>query len=378
MKSKQILLVTGEISGEQHACYLVQQVRQHDPSVYFYGMGSHTLQAANVDIILDNRPLTILGITQIVSKLPVLYRAMRRLKRELATNPPDLLVLIDYSGFNLILARYAKRLGIKILYYVSPQIWAWRYHRIKTLKRCVNHMAVILPFEEDLYKKENIPVSYVGHPLTRRTLCSLTKQEARQQLNLASDRYVIGLLPGSRRSEINSLLKILIDTAAKLQAHYQDVEFILPLADSLQPADVNPWLANSPVPIKLIQYQTYTCMRASDLLIMASGTATLEAALIGTPMIVTYRVNPFNAWLARLLIKNIQYISLCNIVAQTSIVPELIQEQATPDNLFAAARRYREDTGYYKQTVLELDKIRARLTTPTAQNIGKLVLRLLN
>jgi lipid-A-disaccharide synthase len=283
---------------------------------------------AGVALLSDVSRLAVVGAMEAVGRLPGLYRAYRGLVRRLKERPPRTVVLIDFPEFNLRLARTAKRLGVPIVYFIPPQVWAWRPRRARLIARLVTRVLVVFPFEVPLYESVGARVEFVGHPLLDRLTCPPSRRQARDGLGVAADATLVGLLPGSRKEEVERLLPEMAGAAARIAEARPDAQFVLALAPTADRDLVSALVAASPLKISIVSDATYDAMAASDALLVASGTATLEAALIGTPMVVCYRVSRLSEAMGRLLIR-IPWISLVNIVAGRAVVPELLQDGAT-------------------------------------------------
>lgn len=380
MKPKKILIIAGEASGDLHAEHLIKTIRKHDPTIQFYGMGGDKMRHAGVNIIIDNKRLALVGATEIISHLPVIYAAFKQLRKSLAIEKPDLVILIDYPGFNLRFSKIAKRAGCKVFYYISPQVWAWRQGRVKTIQKNVDVMAVIFPFEVDFYKKFNIDAKYVGNPLTESVKPSFPIEEAKQALNIKTDssqQPIIGLLPGSRQSEIKRLLPLMIAAAAILQKKFPAAQFVLPLAPSLTMQDISPYLNNKRINIKITVNRTYDAISICDAVIVTSGTATLETGLLGIPMVIIYKLSWLSARIARMLSK-FPFLGICNIVAQKAIVKELLQDDATAPAIAKEITRILTDDDYRKTMQDELAKVKLQLSGKQQEDCAELVLQLLN
>ncbi len=299
-------------------------------------MGGPLLEAAGATILVDHRQLSVVGLSEVAGHAKVLYQAWRTINTHLRKNPPDVVVLIDFPDFNFLLARLAKRLGIKVFYYISPQVWAWRSRRVRTIKRLADEMAVILPFEVEFYARHNMRVCFVGHPLLDVLATPPSLSQARARYRTPEATPLIGLLPGSRQSEIRSLLPLFLDAAEVLREHLPNVSFIIPVAPSLHAPSFETALRDRNLPVRLVTGDTYGVVRACDLLLTVSGTATLEAAILGAPMIIVNRVSDLSYYLARHLIR-VSYIGLPNLVAGRQIVPELVQNDAQPELIAAEA-----------------------------------------
>ena len=364
-KNKTIMIVAGEASGDMHGASLVREMLLINPSLNFYGIGGKSLQQAGVKLIAHTSAMAVMGLTEVVYKLPSILKIMGMMKRSLDEYKPDLVILIDYPDFNLRLAKAAKKKGIKVFYYISPQVWAWRKGRIKQIKNTVDKMAVILPFEVDTYSKKGFIVNYVGHPLLDLVKPNYSKSESRKAINIAENKTTIALLPGSRLFEITKLLPEMLRAAEILAQKIPDVQFVLPLADTLEGKNISDISENFPVKIHVIKGLTYNVISSADLAIVASGTATLETALLGIPMVIIYKVSPLSAIIGRLLI-NVKHIGLANIIAGKTIVPELIQNDANGTRIAAEVLDILMNEKRKKEMILELAETRDKLGSPGA------------
>lgn len=327
---RKVVIIAGEASGDAHGAKVAQELKAREPEIELYGMGSEHMHAAGVKLAVDCKDMAVIGVTAVIGKLPVYYRALNDAKKMLRLLKPNLLILIDFPDFNMLLARYAKKLGIPVLYYVSPQIWAWRQGRVKKIVKYVSHMAVILPFEEQFYRKYNMPVTYVGHPLLDRAFPSIEETLAKTM----PQNPVVGILPGSRNGEIRRLLDVMLKSAAEIHKQKPGVKFLLSKAPSVNNDLFDEIVAqNNGVEFEVVPSILEIFMRA-DLLIAASGTVTLEAGLHGLPMCIIYKVSLLNYCLGRLLLK-IKNIGLVNLVAGEAVMPELIQDDANPEKIAA-------------------------------------------
>ncbi len=327
--SKNVIIIAGEISGDAHGAHLVGAMKRKDPLLVFYGIGSHALRAAGVNILVDAKELSVVGITEVFVKLPSVLDAISIIKDNLQRLSPDLIILIDFPDFNLHIASSAKKLGVPVLYYVSPQIWAWRSRRIRKIKRLVDHMAVILPFEKEYYTRHHIPVTFVGNPL----LDAYSPIEKKLD-NKADSPPVVGLLPGSRVSEIERNLPYMLASATILQQRFKNIKFLLSVAPSVS----KEWIASFVDPykntcnIEVVPGDIIEVFAKATMLIAVSGTVTLEAAMYGVPMVIIYRISPVSYMLGRALVK-VDHIGLVNIIAKERVVPELIQGEASPGKI---------------------------------------------
>ncbi len=376
--SKKIMLVAGEASGEQHGAELVRALKKYPAEFYFYGVGGRQMREAGVDILVDCAELAVMGFGDVIKHLPQILRVFKQLKQTLINNRPDLLILIDYPGFNLRLAALAKKLGIKVLFYISPQVWAWRQGRVKKIAKVVDHMAVIFPFEVDFYQGHHVPVTYVGHPLTHVVKPTCSVETAKQKFALSSHAPVIGLLPGSRQREIQRLLPPMLQAAEKIKTQLPNAEFVLPLASTITQDDLTPFLAQTTLKIKLIENQTYDAMNVCDALIVSSGTATLETALLLKPMVIVYKVPRLTASLLKHFIK-IENIGLCNVVAGKRIVPEFLQNDVNAEKLSQAILEMLENGVHRDSIINELKIVRDKLgTLDGSENVAKLAYTMLS
>lgn len=362
---RKLFLVAGEASGDLHGADLSRALLTLTPDLHLLGMGGERMRAAGVQLLVHAGDLAAVGVTEVVSRLHSLWRAFRRLRDALASERPTLLILIDFPDFNFWLARAARRIGIPVLYYVSPQVWAWRRGRIRTLKRLVEKVLVIFPFEEPLYQEAGVPVTFVGHPMLDRLRSVPSREEARRQLGFDPAAVVVGLLPGSRETEVRHHLPILKAGAARIAQAVPAVHFLWAVADPLSPRLVETSLSSPPPVIRPVYHRTYEVMRAADLVITASGTATLEAGLLGTPMVIVYRVSPITWWLGKLLV-DVPSIGMINLVAGRRVVPELLQRDFTPAKVAEMALGLLRNPEALRTIRQELERVQGRLGTEGA------------
>jgi lipid-A-disaccharide synthase len=307
-------------------------MQEQKNDIFFCGMGGPALRDAGVRILVDASELAVVGLTEVFSKLPVVIRGLTILKRLLKSLRPDLVILIDFPDFNLRVAAAAKKLGIRVLYYISPQIWAWRPERVKRIGKLVTHMAVILPFEQGYYQKHHVPVTYVGHPL----LDAHLPQPEEVLENPADDQLVIGLLPGSREIEIVRHTAVMLDSAIILKENFPKANFLISHAPAIDRRQIESYTNHysKRIDCEIISDGVEEIFRRSDIVIAASGTVTLQAAIHGVPMVIIYRVSPLSFWLGRALVR-VNHIGLVNLVAGKTVVPELVQKDACPDKIAA-------------------------------------------
>jgi lipid-A-disaccharide synthase len=360
MKSKKILMVAGEASGDLHGAHLMEAIRKIDPEVEFFGMGGEALARAGMTLLYHHRSLSVVGITEVLVKLRPILRALQGLKEALDREKPDLAILIDFPDFNLRLARSIYRRGIPILYYISPQVWAWRASRVKLIARWVRKMIVFFPFEVPLYQAEGVDVEWVGHPLVEVVKPSLPREEAFAHFGLDPERPTVALLPGSRESEVRRLFPIFLTAAQILRKEMNSLQFIVPLASGLPREILIPWLKQASIPIAVVEGKTYDVMNISDLLITASGTATLEGGILGKPMVIAYKVSPLSYLIGRLFIR-VDHIGMVNLVAGKGIAPELIQREANPHAIARQALAILRDAALRQNMEEVMREVRHRL-----------------
>lgn len=378
MSSKKIMLVAGEVSGDLHGAHLVEAIHRIDPEVQFFGVGGEGLERKGMKLLYHAHSLSVVGITEALLKLRPILKAFRGLKESLDHEKPDLLILIDFPDFNLRLAKIAHRRGIPILYYISPQVWAWRRKRIKLIARLVKKMVVLFPFEVPLYEAAGVDVEWVGHPLLDIVKPTLPQEVAFQQFGLDPKRRTIGLLPGSRKHEVEKLLPPLLASAHLLQKEIPRLQFIIPLAPGISRATLSPWTGNISIPLKVVEGWTYDVMNLSELLITASGTATLEGAILGKPMVIVYKVSLPSYWIGKRLVR-VDHIGLVNLVAGREIVPELIQKDVNPQRIAEEALRILKDPILRQRITESMAAVRQNLGEPgAAQRAARIVCSMLH
>jgi lipid-A-disaccharide synthase len=359
------MIVAGEASGDLHGGNLIWAMRQIDPDLSFYGVGGTRMQAAGVELLADAADMAVVGLTEVAFKLGMILRVMRRLKVSLLEEKPDLVILIDYPDFNLPVAHAAKKRGIKVLYYISPQVWAWRKGRIETIRKTVDRMVVILPFEEKFYRDAGVDVTFVGHPLLDEVRKKYSRSEALKRFGLREEAITVAILPGSRRSEVTMLLPEMLRACRILSEKISPLQFILPIAGTLDPALVRDILGQFPVRVNVIRDEIYDVIAVSDAAMVASGTATLETALLETPMVVVYKVSGVSYAIGRRFI-SVDHISLVNLIAGCAVVPELIQAEANPERIAAELKEIITGRGKARKMKASLAEIRGKLGAPGA------------
>lgn len=359
-QKKRIMIVAGEASGDIYGADLAREALKLDPDLQFFGIGGARMREAGVETLVDSADMAVVGLIEVLKHFDVISQAFLKLKKIILAEPPAVLILIDYPGFNLRLAKIAKKAGVKVLYYISPQIWAWRQGRVKKIAALVDHMAVILPFEADFYEKAGVPVTFVGHPMLDLVKVSVDRQKAAESFSLDPSRKIVGLFPGSRRSELERLLPVIVDSARLLKQSFDNLQFVLPLASTLEEEDILPLFKASGIDVTITRDRIHDLIRACDAVISVSGTVTLEVALVGTPMVIIYRLSPFTYQLAKRLVK-IDNIGLCNIVAGKTVVRELVQNDATAEKISAEIAGILYNAEYSGSIIRELALIREKL-----------------
>ena len=363
---KEIMLVVGEASGDMHGASLVKALLKRDPNLTFFGVAGDQLQQTNFEALFTVSELTGMGLLELAGNIKNIVSAYHLLRGSLRRRRPSLLILIDFPELNLRLARLAKDLGVPVLYYVSPQVWAWRRGRIRQIAQLVDKMAVVFPFEVEFYERHQMPVEFVGHPLLDIVRVSQEREPTLHELGLQKEKPVIALLPGSRRKEIAYHLPVMVAAATELN-RVQQAQFFCVRASTLDRAELQKELDRAGFMIPVVEAGRYNAVNAADLVWAASGTATLETALLEKPMIVVYRVSWITYWLARLLV-NVKYIGIANIIAGKAIVPELIQSDLSPERLVHESQAILNDHDARRTMIANLANLRQQLGAPGASN----------
>ncbi|MCW5203081.1 lipid-A-disaccharide synthase [Desulfobulbus sp. US4] len=387
-----IMIVAGEASGDMHGARLVEAMQAMQPDFSFSGIGGKELTAAGVEMLFDASKLAVVGITEVLSHLGDILAARKALIRRMQGDKPALLILIDYPDFNLLLAAKAKKMGIPVFYYVSPQVWAWRSGRVKKIDRLTDRIGVILPFEKDFYAARGVEVDFVGHPLkdTVRRDKVASKEDFLRTHNLSIDpeTRIIGLLPGSRTKEIRSLLPDFLAAARILvrREHSRKWLFLLPRASTIsEELLLENGLAaygedgEDRLDIHVLTDNRYDLMAACDAVVAASGTVTLELAILGIPTLTTYRLSPRTYQLGRLLIRHIRHFSLVNLIAGQEVIPELLQDTVTPAAIAEHLQAMVEESTYRKKLIQGLAEVAEKLGPPgCAQRAAELAFICMN
>jgi lipid-A-disaccharide synthase len=365
-RGKEIMLVVGEASGDMHGASLVQALLKRDPNLTFFGVAGDQLQRTSFESMFTVSELTGMGLLELAGNIKNIVAAYRLLRRTLRTRRPSLLILIDFPELNLRLAKLAKSLGVPVLYYVSPQVWAWRRRRIRQIAQVVDKLAVVFPFEVEFYKRHRMPVEFVGHPLLDVVRVSQERDPTLREIGLHKEKPVVALLPGSRRKEIAYHLPVMVAAATRLH-RVEQAQFFCVRASTLDRAELQKELDRAGFVIPIVEAGRYNAVNAADLVWAASGTATLETALLEKPMIVVYRVSWLTYWLARVLVQ-IKFIGIVNIIAGKAIVPELVQSDLSPERLVHESQAILNDHDARRTMIANLRNLREQLGVPGAAN----------
>ena len=367
LNAKHVLIVAGEASGDLHGANLVKAMKKMDRDILFQGIGGDRMVIAGVDIAAHSSQMAVVGLTEVFSKSNIILSTYFQLRSILKNEQPDLLIVIDYPGFNISLAGAAKKFGIPVLYYISPQLWAWRSGRVKKISQRVNRMAVILPFEKDFYKDmgTDMPVDYVGHPLMDQVPQDFNITKIKNDFGIKGDDTVISLLPGSRSEEIKKLLPDMLGAARLISKRIKNLKCLLPIAPTISPELIDSIIGLSDLKVITTGNGVYNCLAVSDLAYVASGTATLETAIMGVPMIITYRISPLSFAIAKRVVK-VPHVGLVNLVAGEEVAPELLQEDVVPEKMAEKALEILENEKNKKIIKEKLAGVKASLGEPGA------------
>lgn len=370
--------MAGEASADMHGSNLVQAMRRRNPHIRFVGVGGAKMEKAGVEIVVPASEMAVVGLIEVLTRLHTVGRAYRILKTILRNDRPDLLILIDYPGFNLHMAKIAKSSRVPVLYYIGPQVWAWRSGRVRKISRRVDRMAVILPFEKSFYGQRGVDVEYVGHPLMDGYVVGGGTEAMKVQLGLDNVSPVVGMLPGSRKEEVRNLLPVMVRSAEILKERYPRMQCLLPVAPTLDAQFVETFMGRPSVPIRLVGGDLYGVLGACDAALVTSGTATLETAITGVPMVIVYRASPISYWIGRLVVK-VPHIGLVNLVAGEQVVPELIQGNATPERLAREATAILENSEIRSSMISNLRAVKEMLGGGgAAERTASLALEIMN
>ena len=357
-----VLMIAGEASGDLHGAGVVRELRRLRPGLPVYGIGGPRMRAAGMETFFDISQTAILGFTEVVKHLPFVLKMFRKMKSLVRERRPQLIIPIDYPGFNLRFARFAHSRGIPVLYYISPQVWAWGRGRVRKIARTVDHMAVIFRFEEEFYRQRGVPATFVGHPLLESLRVGLSREEFFSRFGLEPARPLLGLLPGSRVQEVRRLLPEMLHTADWVSERLPGVQIAVSRAPQV-PEEVYRTVPGSGR-VRLVS-DTYSLMAHATALIVASGTATVEAAIIGTPFAVVYRVSPLSYWLGKRLVR-VDHIAMANIVAGRRLVPEFVQNEFAAGRVGPAVLQWFQDAESREKMRRQLAALKEKLGAPEA------------
>lgn len=357
---KKILIVAGEASGDLHAAGLIKELTKVDSEIEIFGIGGSKMEKSGVELIYDLNRFSLMGFSEVLKRINFFRRMMKTLVSCAEQRSPDLAILVDYPGFNLRIAEKLRKRNIPILYYISPQIWAWGGGRLKKIKRVVDRILVLFPFEEKIYQDAGVDVEFIGHPLLDLVRPTLTREEYRRRMNLGKNDILLGLLPGSRPQELEQILPTMLQTSVLLEKSLKNLRVAVSLASTVNQDLLQSIVNRLKLEARVEKDLTYDLMHWADLLLVTSGTATLESAIAGTPLLILYKTSFLNWVLARSLIR-ISHIGLVNVVAGRKIVPEFIQYQAKPELIAAEAIDILNDKKKYEEIKTGLNKVKHRL-----------------
>ena len=369
-----VMICAGEASGDLHGASVASDLKNLEPQIELLGMGGSHMRSAGVDIVYDIADIGVMGFVEILRNLPRFFRLREYLSRVMEERRPDVILLIDYGGFNMALASVAKKKNIPVVYYICPKAWVWGKWRAKAIAGWVNKVAAIFPFEAEIYRQAGASVEFVGHPLLDIVQSTMDRQEAYRYFGADPQRPLLLLLPGSRYQEVESLLELMLASARKVQEQIPDCQFFLPVAPTIPLERIESVVKASGVSVVFTRNSTYNLMQIADCAIAASGTVTLEAALMELPSVIVYRVKTATYWLIR-LVANVSHVGLPNIVSGRRILPELIQDEATSANVSQAALRLLQDPAVRQQARSDIKQVRINLGQPGAvMRVAKIVL----
>lgn len=370
-----VVITAGEASGDQLGAGLIQALRARCPEATFKGIAGPKMQAAGCESLYPMERLSVVGLFEAFGRFAEVIPMRRRLARRLIADPPDVLIGVDAPDFNLTLELMLKRAGVPTLHYVSPSVWAWRRYRLKKIARAVDQMLVLFPFEREFYRQRSLPVRFVGHPMADEIPFEVDRLEARQKLNLPPEGEWVALLPGSRVSEVSLLADPLAATAAWLSRHRKGLQFLAPLVDATTRSLFQAALKrHAPdLPVNLVDGRARDAMAAADAVLVASGTATLEALLLKRPMVITYKTLPLTWFIGRRML-HVEHVGLPNLLAGEALVPELLQHQAVPERLGPALLKYLESPEQVQMLLRRFDEIHASLKNDASARAAEAVL----
>ena len=365
MTEQQFLIVAGEASGDMYGAEVAHALKRRFGGAQIFGLGGDRMREAGVELVADISRTAVVGPFEAIGYFGSLYRIFRILAHRAEDRPPAAAILIDFPDFNMRLAGRLKAFGVPVVYYISPQVWAWRSGRVRRIREVVDKMLVILPFEEEIYRRHGVDVEFVGHPLLDRVHPRMARGAFFAKYGLEVNRPLVALLPGSRRKELNYILPIVCEAVDRILKQKPDTQFVLPVAAGLKRDFVAKFLAGRP--IRLVEGDTYDAIRYARAAIVASGTATLETALLGTPEVIVYRIGRATWLLGKLLLK-VRMFGLVNIILGEEVVPELYQDRMTPDSVAEVTLKLMDDVWTQSSIRGNYEKLRRRLGTGDVAN----------
>ncbi len=351
---KKILILTGELSGEIHAANLIKELKKKYNNIKYYAVGSKLLKKNKCEIIEDYKHISIIGFSEVISKFFIIRKIFKKIFNFIKQTQPDLIITIDFPGFNLRVAKYAKNFNIKTIYFIPPQIWAWNYKRIKLIKKYYSLVFPILPFEKKIYAKENIPVRYYGHPIIDNIKTNYSAKIFKQKYNIPLNKKIIIIMPGSRQQEIKNNLKIIIESIKLLNKKSKDLYFIISAAKKIN-------LTSKIKNLKIIYNRNYDILNIADAGIIKSGTSTIEAAFFKLPFVVVYKVSRFSYLLIKYFLVKVKFVSLVNLIANKKIVKELLQDEFTPENISDEILKILKNKKYRNKMIKELSIVKKQI-----------------
>jgi lipid-A-disaccharide synthase len=358
--NKRVLVIAGEASGDLHGSSLTGELKRIDPSLVIFGIGGDKMKKQGVELIFHVDRLAIMGFFEVLKKLSYVRGVMKTMASVAEDRRPDVAILIDYPGFNLRFAKKVKRLGIPVVCYISPQVWAWGGNRVKKMKGLLDKMLVILPFEKEIYDRFGIDCEFVGHPLLEVTKPVLSSDDFQRKFNIRKNDTVVGLLPGSRWQEVEKILPVMAESCKLLKNRIKNLKVLLGLAPTIGKEDVENLAEQTGGEVRIVEGLTYDLMKHSHVLLVASGSATLECAILGTPFLVLYKTSLWTYLIAKSLV-SIPNIALANVVAGKRVVPEFIQRQAIPGRIAEEMYEILTEKERYRNIQNELKKIKEKL-----------------
>jgi len=365
LKTPEVLLVAAEASSELYGRRIIEEIKKRKLNVQFYGIGSHAMESMDFDLVESSENMAVVGLFEVMAHWKVISQAFKNLVKRAKKEKPKAALLLDYPDFNLRLAKKLHGLKIPVLYFISPQVWAWRTGRVHLIKRIISRMLVVFPFEKDFYEKFNVPVSFVGHPLLdeilNKRLTDADRKVGRQHLGVKDDKFLVGLLPGSRDSELKYNFQTQIEAAVKISEEKPNAEFLILVAPTLEVQKIKNLLPEDlKISLRVIKDGPLKIMQLCDACIVASGTATLMTGLAETPMVIMYKMNAMTGFIAKRIVSG-SFFGMANLISGEKVVPELFQQEASPENLAREILKFDSDIEYRKKTKAKLAELKNKL-----------------